>query len=180
MTTERAADASVALYCSRLDRNRRTHHAVPGRREGRCITEPVTEGALLWTPSAERAAAARLAAFIAWLGERGHRFSSYDALWQWFGHRPRRVLAGHLGLLGHRGVGSARARARQPGDARRVVFPAARLNDAQHVLRREAPGQVALLALSETAPLSGTDWADLAGRTCILATPAARHGRAPR
>jgi hypothetical protein len=30
------------------------------------------------------------------------------------------------------------------------VFPGARLNDAQHVLRREAPGQVALLALSET------------------------------
>jgi hypothetical protein len=46
------------------------------------------------------------------------------------------------------------------------VFPGARLKDAQHILRREAPGQVALLALSETAPLYGTDWADLAtGRT---------------
>jgi acetoacetyl-CoA synthetase len=40
------------------------------------MTEPVTEGALLRTPSAERAGAARLAALIAWLGERGHRFSS--------------------------------------------------------------------------------------------------------
>jgi acetoacetyl-CoA synthetase len=43
----------------------------------------VTEGDLLWTPSAERVSRAHLTHYLKWLAERGRRFESYRALWQW-------------------------------------------------------------------------------------------------
>jgi acetoacetyl-CoA synthetase len=49
-------------------------------------------------------------------------------------------------------------------------FPGARLNYAQHVLRRERPGEPALLHVSETTPLASLDWADLAGQVRIVGT----------
>ena len=43
-----------------------------------------SEGQLLWEPSPERCAAARLSHFMSWLGrERGRTFHSYDELWRW-------------------------------------------------------------------------------------------------
>jgi acetoacetyl-CoA synthetase len=130
----------------------------------------VAEGTLLWTPSPERVAGAKLTAFIAWLGERGHHFDSYAALWQWsvtdlegfwqaiWDYSGIEASVPPERVLGSRAMPGAQ------------WFPGARLNYAQHILRRETPGQVALLSLSETAPLAGLDWADLAGQTRILAT----------
>ena len=44
----------------------------------------VNEGDLLWTPSAARAEKAQITAFLSWLErERGLKFQTYDALWQW-------------------------------------------------------------------------------------------------
>jgi acetoacetyl-CoA synthetase len=43
-----------------------------------------TEGELLWEPSAERIAQARLTEFAGWAGERtGRAFGDYQTLWQW-------------------------------------------------------------------------------------------------
>jgi len=134
------------------------------------MAESVHEGSLLWTPSAEQVAGTNLTAFVSWLAGRGRTFDGYDELWRWSvtdleafwqaiwdysdieaSAAPQRVLA---------------SRAMPGAD----WFPGARLNYAQHILRREVPGQVALLSLSEAGPLTGTDWADLAGQARILAT----------
>jgi acetoacetyl-CoA synthetase len=49
-------------------------------------------------------------------------------------------------------------------------FPGARLNYAQHVLRREQPGQDALYYQSESTPLTGLPWPELANSVRVLAT----------
>jgi acetoacetyl-CoA synthetase len=135
------------------------------------MATPVREGDLLWTPSAARVADANLTAFVSWLAaERGLRFDGYHALWRWSvadldgfwqavwdycgidaSAPPERVLGGRA----------------MPGAE---WFPGARLNYAQHVLRRERPGEPALLHVSETMPLASLDWADLAGQVRILGT----------
>jgi acetoacetyl-CoA synthetase len=134
------------------------------------MTEPVREGDLLWTPSAARRQGTNLTAFLAWLAERGRHFDSYQALWQWsvedlegfwqaiWAYCDIESSAPHQRVLG---------RAAMPGAQ---WFPGARLNYAQHILRREVPGRDALLFLSESAPLAGLDWAELAGQVRILAT----------
>jgi acetoacetyl-CoA synthetase len=143
------------------------------------MTEPVREGSLLWTPGAARIAEANLTAFLAWLTDRGRRFDSYDALWQWSvtdldgfwqaiwdftgiecSARPRQVLASR----------------QMPGAQ---WFPGARLNYAQQVLRQERPGQAALLSVSESVPLASTDWSELAGQVRILGTQLRAMGVGP-
>src|SRR5947209_11621995 len=49
-------------------------------------------------------------------------------------------------------------------------FPGARLNYAQHVLRREQAGQDALYYQSESTPLTGLPWPELANSVRVLAT----------
>ena len=134
------------------------------------MTEPVREGDLLWTPGASRVAGANLTAFLAWLAERGRRFGSYEALWQW----SVEDLAGfwsaiwdYCDIKASVPYERVLGRATMPGAE---WFPGARLNYAQHILRRESPGEDALLFLSESAPLAGLDWAELAGQVRILAT----------
>jgi len=46
-------------------------------------TNAVSEGDLLWTPSAERVERANLTHYLKWLAARGRRFASYADLWQW-------------------------------------------------------------------------------------------------
>jgi acetoacetyl-CoA synthetase len=130
----------------------------------------VHEGSLLWTPSADKVAGANLTAFRSWLAGRGHAFDSYEALWQWSVTDLEgfwQAVWDYCGIeasvppeqvLGSRAMPGAR------------WFPGARLNYAQHIMRRERPGEDALLSLSESAPLTGTDWSVLAGQARILAT----------
>jgi acetoacetyl-CoA synthetase len=135
------------------------------------MTEPVREGGLLWTPSAAQVAGANLTSFLGWLAaERGHQFDRYDTLWRWsvedlegfwqaiWDYSGIDSSAPHQRVLGSRAMPGAE------------WFPGARLNYAQHILRNETPGEDALLSLSESAPLAGMDWADLAGQVRILAT----------
>jgi acetoacetyl-CoA synthetase len=132
---------------------------------------PVREGDLLWTPGAAWVADANLTAFMSWLaGERGLRFDGYHALWRW--------SVGDLegfwqAVWDYSGIDASAPPERVLG--RRAMpgaewFPGARLNYAQHVLRRERPGEPALLHVSETTPLASLDWADLAGQVRILGT----------
>ena len=46
-------------------------------------TNAVSEGDLLWAPSAERAQRTNLTHYMRWLAARGRRFGSYGNLWQW-------------------------------------------------------------------------------------------------
>jgi acetoacetyl-CoA synthetase len=115
-------------------------------------------------------AGANLTSFLAWLAaERGHQFDGYEALWRWsvedlegfwqaiWDYSGVESSAPHQRVLGSRAMPGAE------------WFPGARLNYAQHILRNETPGEDALLSLSESAPLAGMDWADLAGQVRILA-----------
>jgi acetoacetyl-CoA synthetase len=131
----------------------------------------VREGELLWTPSAAQVEDANLTRFSKWLArERGLQFESYDALWQWsvteleefwqamWDYFGVRSSAPHTRVLGKRAMPGAE------------WFPGARLNYAQHVLRKERAGIDALLFMSETTPLTGVSWETFAGQVRILAT----------
>jgi acetoacetyl-CoA synthetase len=131
----------------------------------------VREGDLLWTPGPDRVSRANVTAFGRWLArERGLDFADYEALWHWSvtdldgfwqavwdycgieaSDRPTAVLGTRI----------------MPGAE---WFPGARLNYAQHVLRRERPGEEALYYQSETTPLAGLAWPDLANGVRVLAT----------
>ena len=135
------------------------------------MATPVREGDLLWTPSAARVADANLTAFTSWLAaERGLRFGGYQELWRWsvedldgFWQAVWDYSGIHASAPPERVLG----RRAMPGAE---WFPGARLNYAQHALRHERPGEPALYHVSETTPVAGLDWADLAGQVRILGT----------
>jgi acetoacetyl-CoA synthetase len=131
----------------------------------------VREGDLLWTPGPDRVERANVTAFARWLGrERGHRFGGYTDLWQWsvtdldgfwqavWDYCGVEASALPTAVLGARTMPGA------------DWFPGARLNYAQHVLRNERPGQDALYHQSETTPLTGLPWPELANGVRVLAT----------
>jgi acetoacetyl-CoA synthetase len=133
--------------------------------------KPVGEGDLLWTPSAARIAGTRLTAFTSWLAaERGLRFGDYQALWRWSVQDLEgfwQAVWDYCGIEASVRPERVLGRRAMPGAE---WFPGARLNYAQHVLRREQPGEDALLFLSETRPVAGLDWAEFAGQVRILGT----------
>jgi acetoacetyl-CoA synthetase len=131
----------------------------------------VSTGDLLWTPGPEWIVRANLTAFGAWLERtRGLRFEGYDELWRWsvtdldgfwqaiWDYNDIDAAAPPRAVLGSREMPGAE------------WFPGARLNYAEHVLRNERPGEVALYHQSETTPLTELPWDKLAGDTRVLAT----------
>ena len=128
-------------------------------------------GDLLWTPGPERIRRANVTAFADWLArERGRRFADYTALWRWsvedlegfwqalWDYFHIDSSAPHRRVLGRRGMPGAE------------WFPGARLNYAQHVLRREPSGGDVLLHVSESQPLTALTWEALGNRVRTLAT----------
>jgi acetoacetyl-CoA synthetase len=131
----------------------------------------IREGDLLWTPGPDRVRRANVTAFSRWLDrERGHHFGDYHALWRWsvtdldgfwqavWDYCGIQASAPPAAVLGARTMPGA------------DWFPGSRLNYAQHVLRNEQPGQDALYHQSETTPLAGLPWPDLANSVRVLAT----------
>src|SRR5277367_3122014 len=130
----------------------------------------VKEGDLLWTPGAARISQAYLTHYMGWLAERGRRFDSYAALWQWsiddldgfwgslWEYFDIRASQSYERVLGQRSMPGAE------------WFPGARLNYAEHALRNERDGADALLYLSERRTLSALSWTDLGSRVRKLAT----------
>lgn len=127
---------------------------------------------ILWTPSAERAEATRMAAFIRWLDEEhGLRFDDYAALWSWSIHdldafwqaiwdfSGIRASARHTAVLAER---------KMPGA---VWFPGARLNYADQMLRQAeiTPEKPALIVQSETFGRSELNWGELRDRVASVA-----------
>src|SRR5580704_13752812 len=136
----------------------------------------VNEGDLLWTPGSARVANAHLTHYVNWLAQRGRRFDSYAALWQW----SIDDLEGFWGSLweyfdirASRPYERVLGRRSMPGAE---WFPGARLNYAEHALRHERADAEALLLLSERSPLSALSWTDLGSRVRKLATHLRRMG----
>ena len=146
------------------------------------IGAPVTgarEGDLLWTPSPERVEASNLTAFLRWLElQRGLRMDDYDQLWRWSVEDLEgfwQAIWDYFEVSASVPPSRALGRRAMPGAE---WFPGARLNFAEHVLRRGGPGD-ALLFGSETAPLAGLPWERLATAVRVLATWLRRSGVAP-
>jgi acetoacetyl-CoA synthetase len=143
-----------------------THEGADGLPPGE-----VAEGELLWTPGPERVAAANLTAYLHWLrAGRGLDFPGYRELWQWSVNRTEDFWQSmwdwfdiRASAPPERVLGSAA----MPGAQ---WFPGARLNYAEHALRRERPGETALLHLDETHPLTAMSWEELGGQVRRLAT----------
>ena len=131
----------------------------------------VREGDLLWTPGPDRIGRANVTAFIRWLAsERGLTFDSYPALWRWSVTDLDgfwQAVWDYCGIEASAPPTAVLGRRTMPGAE---WFPGARLNYAQHVLRREQPGADALYYQSETTPLAGLAWPDLANSVRVLAT----------
>ena len=145
------------------------------------MATPVREGDLLWTPGAQRIAGANLTAFTDWLAaERGLRFEGYHALWRWSVEDLDgfwQAVWDYSGVEASAPPQSVLGRRPMPGAE---WFPGARLNYAQHALRREQPGADALYYVSETAPeVASLDWAELAGQVRILGTQLRAMGVCP-
>jgi acetoacetyl-CoA synthetase len=144
------------------------------------VPTEVREGDLLWTPSAERAESSNLAAFRRWLRrERGLEFADYDELWRWSVTDLDgfwKAIWDYFGIQASTPPARVLGRREMPGAE---WFPGARLNYAEHWLRRERPGADVLLYLSETEPLTAVRWEDLAGQVRVLATWLRDHGVAP-
>src|SRR3974390_1406448 len=128
-------------------------------------------GELLWTPGPDRIRHANVTALADWLArERGRHFADYRALWRWSVEDLEgfwQVLWDYFAIESSAPHTRALGRRSMPGAE---WFPGARLNYAQHVLRREHAGGDVLLHASETRPLSALPWASLGSQVRALAT----------
>jgi acetoacetyl-CoA synthetase len=140
----------------------------------------VSEGQLLWTPSAARRERSHITAFTRWLErERGLKFESYEALWQWSVNDLEafwRAIWDYFGVRSSTPYTRVLGRREMPGTE---WFPGARLNYAEHALAHERPDTDALLYMREGAPLQRMSWTDLAAQVRILATQLRKLGVKP-
>ncbi|MFL5723634.1 MAG: acetyl-coenzyme A synthetase N-terminal domain-containing protein, partial [Chloroflexota bacterium] len=121
----------------------------------------VSEGALLWTPTAGFVEASTLTDYRHWLDrERGLVFGDYDALWRWSVDDLGAFWTSVVDYydLPLRGRWEHPVAGAMPG-AR--WFEGARINYAEAILRRVSPGAPALLFQSERQPLREIDGAEL-------------------
>src|SRR5688572_25813649 len=131
----------------------------------------IKEGDVLWTPSRERIERSHLTSFMNWLAkERGLRFNSYDALWDWSVADVEGFWQaiwdcyGGISTTPYRAVLESR---KMPGTQ---WFPGAHVNYAEHVLRHERASAMALLYLTERQKITPLSWDELGSKVRVLAT----------
>lgn len=127
---------------------------------------------ILWTPTAERAATTRIAAFIHWLKEtRGLAFVDYNALWEWsitdldgfwaaiWDYFDLQSSTPRTAILKER---------KMPGAE---WFPGTHLNFAEHMLQQavKTPDRTALIVQSETFGGTRMSWAELTAQVASVA-----------
>ena len=140
----------------------------------------IREGELLWTPRPEWAADTNIAAYMDWLArERGLHFDNYHDLWRWsveqlddfwaslWEYFDIQASAPWTAVLGKREMPGAQ------------WFPGARLNYAQHVLRRARDDAPAMITAGENAAPRELAWVDLARQVRVLATRLRAQGVGP-
>ena len=137
------------------------------------MTSPrqVNEGELLWQPTPERVAGARLTDYMRWLrDERGIAHDSYDSLWQWSVDNIEAFWASiwdYFGVIAHTPYRTVLA----PSPMGTRVegahwFEGATLNYAEHCLRRR-DDHVAVIAAHESGSIRRTTFAELAQQVGI-------------
>jgi len=131
----------------------------------------VEEGQLLWEPGPEWIADSNLRRFQDWLRrEKGLEFGDYHEIWRWSLENLETFWASvwdYFEVDASAPYRKVLGRREMPGAE---WFPGARLNYAQHILRREGEGGTALYFASENAPLGTVSWPKLANEVRVLAT----------
>ncbi|MEP2717817.1 acetoacetate--CoA ligase [Pseudophaeobacter sp.] len=113
----------------------------------------MTENPILWTPSVERAANSKMAAYQSWLRQtKGLEFASYNDLWDWSVAEIEEFwqsICDFAGLKFSKYASSVLTKRVMPGAE---WFPGARLNWAENILMAEAdkPEKQALITHSES------------------------------
>lgn len=143
----------------------------------------VTEGELLWTPSAEFQQRSQVAKFIAWLhNTRGLEFNDYEALRAWSVDDIEgfwSAIWDYFQIESDTPPTQVLDRRAMPGAK---WFQGARVNYAEHLLRYEAKaaaGEAAIHHLTENRPLTSMSWQELGRQVRILATKLRALGIAP-
>jgi acetoacetyl-CoA synthetase len=112
----------------------------------------LTQGDVLWTPTADARERSELARYLGWLRrERGVDFASYDELWHWSVDELEPFwgsLWDYFGITAHAPYERVLGAPDLPGA---VWFPGARLNFAEHMFgRTEDAGSAAVVAVSQS------------------------------
>jgi acetoacetyl-CoA synthetase len=143
-----------------------------------------TPGQVLWEPSDERVARARITDYLRWLAEeRGVHLSGHDELWAWSVEHLEDFWASvwdYFEVSAGTPYSAVLTERRMPGAE---WFPGARLNWAEHALRYEKHGLAghdpALVAVAEDGRRRETSWADLRGQVGALAASLREMGVRP-
>src|SRR5438067_669953 len=122
------------------------------------------EGSILWEPTREQREKANVSRYLQWLREsRGLSFATYDELWRWSVGDIESFWASiwdFFEITASRPYERALSTHSMPGAH---WFPGAKLNHAEHALRRR-DDHPALLFGSEEGPLTLLSYAQLAER----------------
>ncbi len=129
----------------------------------------LTEGALLWTPSATTIEEANLTRFRRWLAaEQGRSFVDYDDMWRWSVTEIGpfwQAIWDFCGVRASRTAAAPLAEKKMPGAS---WFPGARLNYAENIFARMTADRPALLYQNEGQLLVAISWESLAAQTRSL------------
>src|SRR3954447_23170733 len=140
----------------------------------------MTEGNLLWEPSAERIERAALTRYRRWVEEtRDRRFDDYHDLWRWSVEDLDdfwRSIWEFFDVRSHAEWERGLADASMPGA---VWFEGARLSYAEHLFRGKRSDQVAIVHASELRELGEWTWADLRAATASAAAGLRELGVGP-
>ena len=159
------APGRTAISCALKTQSRDTDHPIPRIMNA----NSVKEGDLLWSPSAQRRERANLTHYMNWLSKRMRPFESYGDLWEWsvrdqegfwgslFEYLGVRASTPYAQVLGTRSMPGAE------------WFPGARLNYAEHALRYERAGAIALVHSTEGGSTRTLSWAELGSSVRTLA-----------
>ena len=131
---------------------------------------PITEGALLWSPTPAVIENANLTQYMKWLREHhGLAFADYRELWQWSVTELEAFWASwweYMGVVSSLPYATVLAERNMPG-AQWLV--GAELNYAENIFARHTDERPALLYQSETIPLTAISWSTLYTQATKLA-----------
>jgi acetoacetyl-CoA synthetase len=136
----------------------------------------ITDGTLLWEPTAESAAASGIARYLGWLKtEKQREFTDYASLWEWSVSDLEGFwgsLSEYFEIIAHTPHETVLGSRTMPGA---TWFPGATLNYAEHALQRR-DDRPAVIASSEVGEVTQITFAELYDQVAAVATGLRRLG----
>jgi acetoacetyl-CoA synthetase len=130
----------------------------------------ISEGSLLWEPTAEVIKNANLTHYMAWLkANKGLDFQSYDDLWAWSVTEIEAFWASlwdYFDIKASQGYQEVLAERKMPGAK---WFTGAYLNYAENFFAHQTDQRPALLYKDELGPLTEISWAEIYEKTAKMA-----------